>query len=76
MATLNIKNMPDGLYEKLKLRAKQERRSVAQQATQLLAEALEVGEPLSILELRGLGKELWRDVDPAEHVATERASWD
>jgi len=30
----------------------------------------------AILELRGLGKEIWRDVDAAEHVANERDSWD
>jgi plasmid stability protein len=29
MATLNVKNLPDALYEKLKARAKRERRSVA-----------------------------------------------
>lgn len=30
----------------------------------------------SILELRGLGKELWKDIDPVEHVRAERDSWD
>ena len=29
----------------------------------------------SILELRGLGKELWRSIDPNEHVRAERDSW-
>ena len=76
MATLNIKNLPDPLYRKLKARAKRERRSVAQEVTHLLAKALEPPTPLSILELRGLGKELWRDVDAAKHVDKERASWD
>jgi plasmid stability protein len=75
MATLNIKNLPDPLYRKLKARAKRERRSIAQEVTQLLAEALEPPAMLSILELRGLGKELWRDVDAADHVDKERASW-
>ncbi|HUF74532.1 MAG TPA: hypothetical protein VMR74_16740 [Gammaproteobacteria bacterium] len=76
MATLNIKNLPDKLYKKLQARAKRERRSVAQEVTQLLAEALETPEPLSILALKGLGKEHWRAVDAAEHVEKERASWD
>jgi plasmid stability protein len=76
MATLNIKNLPDKLYKKLQARAKRERRSVAQEVTQLLAEALETPNPLSILDLKGLGKELWRAVDAAEHVDKERASWD
>jgi plasmid stability protein len=76
MATLNIKNLPDKLYRKLQARAKRERRSVAQEVTQLLAEALETPEPLSILALKGLGKEHWRAVDAVEHVEKERASWD
>ena len=76
MATLNIKNLPDKLYKKLQARAKRERRSVAQEVTQLLAEALETPEPLSILALKGLGKEHWRAFDAAAHVEKERASWD
>jgi hypothetical protein len=51
-------------------------RTVAQEVTQLLAEALETPKPLSILDLKGLGKEHWRAVDAAEHVEKERASWD
>jgi plasmid stability protein len=76
LATLNIKNVPEGLYEQLRARARRERRSIAQEATHLLAAALEAPEVLSILELRGLGKEVWRGVEPAAHVETERASWD
>ena len=76
MAVLNIKNLPDALYKKLQARAKRERRSVAQEVTYLLSEALETAKPLSILELKGLGKELWRKVDAAKHVERERASWD
>ena len=76
MATLNVKNLPDALYRKLKARAKSERRSVAQEVAQLLSEALEAPKPLSILELRGLGKEHWKGVDAASHVNKERASWD
>jgi plasmid stability protein len=75
MATLNVKNLPDALYRKLKARAKRERRSVAQEVTVLLAQALEPVPPVSILELRGLGKELWKDVDAASHVKNERAGW-
>jgi plasmid stability protein len=76
MATLNIKNLPDKLYKKLQVRAKRERRSVAQEVTRLLAEALETPEPRSILDLKGLGKEYWGTVDAAKHVEKERASWD
>jgi plasmid stability protein len=76
MATLNIKNLPDRLYRKLKARAKRQHRSVAQEVTQILSEALEEPEPLSILELQGLGKEVWAGVDATAHVDSERRSWD
>lgn len=76
MATLNIKNFPGALYRRLKERARRERRSVAQEVTHLLEQALEEPERLSILELEGLGEELWREQDAASHVARERDSWD
>ena len=76
MATLNIKNLPDPLYEKLKVRAKRERRSVAQEVIRLLSITLETPPQLSIMELQGLGKDIWQGVDAAAHVETERAAWD
>jgi plasmid stability protein len=76
MATLNVKNLPDGLYRKLQTRAKRQRRSVAQEVTQILSDALETPKPLSILELRGLGKEYWKDVQSSTHVDRERSAWD
>jgi plasmid stability protein len=76
MATLNVKNLPDGLYKKLQARAKRQHRSVAQEVTHILSEALEAQKPLSILELKGLGKETWQAVDATVHVENERAAWD
>ena len=76
MATLNVKNLPDRLYRKLQARAKRQRRSVAQEVAQILSEALDTPEPLSILELQGLGKELWQGIDAAAHVDRERSTWD
>ncbi len=76
MATLNVKNLPNGLYRKLQTRAKRQRRSIAQEVTQILSEALETPKPVSILELRGLGKEHWQNVDAATHVERERSAWD
>lgn len=75
MATLNVKGLPDSLYKRLKARAKRDRRSVAQEVVCLLAEALETPKASSILDLRGLGKEYWRE-DAVEHVERERAAWD
>lgn len=76
MATLNIKNLPDGLYRKLQQQARRRHRSVAQEVTHILTEVLDHAQPLSILELKGLGKEDWRGIDAAEHVARERRAWD
>lgn len=76
MAILNIKNLPEVLYKKLQARAKREHRSVAQEVTHLLSEALETAKPLSILELKGLGKEHWQELDAGRHIKNERASWD
>jgi len=57
MATLNIKNFPDPLYEKLKELARQEHRSLAQQVIHILQEAVD-SESAFLLE---------PDVDLAEH---------
>jgi plasmid stability protein len=76
VATLNIKNLPDTLYEKLRARAKREHRSVSQEVIHLLTRATEEAAPRSILELRGLGKESWRGIEPTTHVEDERGSWD
>lgn len=57
MAILNIKNLPDELYERLQARAKGERRSVAQEVTRILEEAMGEAEPHSVLELQGLSAE-------------------
>lgn len=76
MATLNIKDFPASLHRKLKERAQRQRRSMAAEATHILARALEESDPRSILELRGLGQELWDDVDAAEYVDRERRTWD
>lgn len=75
MAILNIKNLPDALNKKLKERARRQHRSVAQEVTHILEQALEEPEPLSILDLEGLGAEVWAGRDAAEHVEAERASW-
>jgi hypothetical protein len=76
MATLNIKNLPDALYRKIRARAKRERRSVAQEVLHILSQATDQAAPLSILDLQGLGKEAWQGVGAARHVEKERRGWD
>jgi plasmid stability protein len=76
MATLNIKKFPDRLYRKLQARANKQHRSIAQEVIHILSLATESTRTLSILELQGLGKEMWGEVDAAEHVKKERGKWD
>lgn len=76
VATLNVKNMPDKLYRRLQARARRRRRSVAQEVTLILSEALDAPPQLSILDLRGLGKDRWSGVDASTHVDVERGTWD
>jgi len=76
MATLNVKNVPESLYRKLQRRARREHRSVAQEVIHILTRVTESSPPASILDLRGLGKETWSQIDTAKHVASERKSWE
>lgn len=76
MATLEIKYFPDGLLRQLEARARLENRSVDQEVVHLLERALAKPEPASILELRGLGKEVWKNIDSSAYIGRERESWD
>jgi len=76
MATLNIKNLPDRLYKKIQARAQREHRSIAQEVIHTLSVATQNAPSLSILELQGLGKEIWKKVDAGKHVERERREWD
>ena len=76
MAVLNIKSVPDKLYRKLQARAKRERRSVAQEVIRILDHALAEQPRLSIMDLQGLGKDIWQGIDTGKYIETERRSWD
>jgi plasmid stability protein len=79
MATLNVKNFPDRIYRLLQQRAGTNRRSVAQEVVHLLEQATTEAPRLSLLELEGLGKELWEKAlagkDATEVISDERDSW-
>ena len=79
MATLNIKNFPDRLYRRIKQRVGTNRRSISQEVVQLLDEAVSAAPRVSLLELEGLGKELWDRAlagkDAADYIADERDAW-
>ena len=76
MATLNIKNVPDQLYRRIQTRAKKERRSVAQEVIQISSQATARPASLSILELQGLGKEIWQGIKAGRYVDKERREWE
>lgn len=78
MATLNIKQFPEALYQRLRSRARRQHRSLAQEVIHLLSQVEEPQSDLSLLELEGLGAEFWRGLgmDAAEYVRRERDSWD
>ena len=76
MATLNVKNLPDDLYEKLRLRANRRRRSVSQEVVMLLTRYLAEEPDCTLTGLKGLGKGIWADLDAARHVREERETWD
>ena len=76
MATLNIKKFPNDLYEKIRTIAEQEQRSLSQEIIYLLRQAVRSKEKRSLLELRGLGKELWEEVNVGDYLENERNTWD
>jgi hypothetical protein len=78
MATLNIKNFPDELYHVIGRIAKKDRRSVTVEVIHLLEWAIEASakEKTSILNLKGLGKEHWDNIDAADYINDERGSWE
>lgn len=79
MATLNIKNFPDRLHKRIKRRAAGNRRSIAQEVVFLLDEATSETPGVSLLELEGLGKDLWEKElggrDASAFIAEERDTW-
>ena len=76
MATLNIKNLPDRLYRKIQARAQRKHRSIAQEVIHILSSATENPTHLSILELQGLGKDVWKKTNAGKLVNRERREWD
>lgn len=78
MPTLNIKSFPKDLYEILGEQAKKDRRSLSSEVIYLLEWAVEATAKRknSILQLKGLGKRKWKDVDVSKHIDKERDSWE
>jgi plasmid stability protein len=77
MAALKL-TIPRALYRALQNRARLHQRSLLEEVRKILSDALDVkaGRTYSILELQGLGKELWQGIDTDEYIDAERKSWD
>ena len=75
LPTLNIRNVPEDLYRDLRLMAERDSCTVDEEALRLLVTAVAPGERGSILELRGLGKQIWNGIDAATYVDEERGAW-
>ncbi len=76
MATLNVKNVPDELYEQVRRRARRERRSLSQEVIVLLGRSLVDAPSRSILDLQGLGRDAWAGTTGEQHVKAERDAWE
>jgi len=42
---------------------------------EIIMKKADVKKPLSLKNLKGLGKEIWKDVDVEEYIKKERESW-
>lgn len=64
------------LVDALRLSTNDQLRLLEQLAGQLRQQALAPTRPRrSILELKGVGKKIWNDVDAQQYVDQERESW-
>lgn len=75
MASLTIPDLPEPLWRRLLDEAERHGRTPEAQVRAVLDEALPPPRTHSILELWGLGKEVWRGIDAVEYVRQERDSW-
>ena len=72
--------MPPNSYDEIRSRAAAELsademiRLSAELAAQAAAKSAN-SQPLNLLDLRGLGKEVWNGVNPEHYIAEQRDSW-
>jgi hypothetical protein len=55
--------------------SRDEQQRLIQELTAHAGEGASPEPEYSIMELRGLGKEIWQGIDAQEYVNSERASW-
>ena len=64
------------LLERASLLSQQEKTNLIAELTLQVRESGRKSDKRSIVELRGLGKEIWRGIDVQRYIDRERASWD
>ncbi len=64
------------LLESITLLSQQEKVDLLAELANQLREDSRKGQKRSIMELEGLGKEIWAGIDAQEYVNQERDSWD
>ena len=64
------------ILERARALTHDEQRLLVEELTRLLQESQPPRRKRSILEFRGLGKEVWKDVDVEKYIDEERNSWD
>jgi len=64
------------VVEKVQGLDRAERMELLKYLTSLVSESEAPKPRRSLLELRGLGKEIWEGIDAQEYVNQERRSWD
>lgn len=64
------------MLEQAKALSKQERKELVKQLIDSLDAPEVQSEEHSILELAGLGEELWKGIDPQEYINQLRSEWD
>lgn len=64
------------VLNEIRLLSAQEQLDLIDEITILLRSVLTTPPTRSILELSGLGKQIWQGVRAQEYVAQERAAWD
>lgn len=75
MATLNVKNFPDGLYRALRKRARERGRSLSSEVTVLLREQIQRPKKYSVMDWPKLAGGVFRGVDVEAFLQKERDSW-
>jgi hypothetical protein len=69
------KNLTELLKLACKLPEEQQLELISRLSSRLLSQKVVKAKPKTWMEMAGLGKEIWKNVDAQEYVRQERANW-